>query len=99
MNIHPRLFQHTFYHFIFSFLFFCCIKWFINSDEQFVANFFGYFVCLGVFAFIGPALNSTKTKEEIGSDKYVIGTWVILFINIFVPLLSIAAANHVFSIT
>jgi prolipoprotein diacylglyceryltransferase len=89
MRIHPVLILQTLLHFFVSVIFFYLIFSYADEDNEAGYLTFAYLVCIALFRFIGPLLISRNIKVEFNQPKYVAGSFLILFLNLFVPYLGL----------
>lgn len=87
MRIHPALIWQTLLHFFVAVLLFHLVYSYAD-EENYRAYSKGVFsTCIILFALIGPMLIRNWIKIELNHPRYVIGSFIILFFNLFVPLI------------
>ena len=88
MRVHPKLLLLSAINFLGAF----ALSWYIDSrgpeNARMMNLFLGWIFWLGIFAVIFPVLIRDDVKKEWFSGKYVYASFIIFFVNVFIPMLA-----------
>jgi len=88
MRVHPKLLLLSAINFLGAF----ALSWYIDgriAESDRVLNLvLGWIFWLGIFAVVFPVLIRDDVKKEWFSGKYVYASFIIFFVNVFIPMLA-----------
>lgn len=101
MKLHRTVLLHTLLHYLVGLLIFLGLEYYANFiDKQDPVSFYsiGYISCIVFFGGILPMFVPKELKKKIQNNEYILGTFLILFLNLFIPLAAFLSAAYWFDL-